>query len=794
MVVNLRQLLGLLRPAVRLALLGGGLGLGACSMFGSSLDGFAGGESKKVQCTSPLTECGGTCVDPNSDPKNCGACGTDCGAQVCANGTCSDTCPTGTENCSGACVNVNTDAQHCGACGTPCGAGDVCAGGQCSTSCFPGQTSCGGSCVDTQTDDQHCGACDAPCAVGQKCTAGKCEASCTTGQTLCSGLCVDVQSSSQHCGSCGNACAAGQVCNAGACKIACPGGQVECSGLCYDLQSDLNNCGACGNKCAAGEVCTNGTCALNCAAGQTACTGACVDLQTDAANCGACGTACKSNEECTAGKCVIACKTLLNQQITDPWGQAWDGLERAASNYATAKTTCEGIGGRLPTATELYRVSATQSATVGQTIHTNYLWAANPYNPTTQLRVRLSDASVSSLAETSSTNYRCVCPPPLPSTFVGNNCHGPSGQACYALDTEGKRTNIDIQDRAPQPVASAVWECAFSRGRLAGSLTLFEAMQQGLPNGSNAWVHTSDMTRYDLNALYRWQNTVTKPTVTAQSSWGGISSFRPFRCVGVNYDSGPHPATISGEFVAPLTRLKVDGKDSAATEGWPAASDGCFAKGGHVPTAAELVEAIQQGLPDGSNGWVWTSDQVGYNTAQFLLQLVRWTGTAPEFGFSYSGDTTWGYKHNGSRLTRCAYYPVDTAYAGPKGTDCAGGCLEIALPGGSGAKMWIDNFDRAPNATLEDAIDACRKLGGHLPSERDFLEAIKQSLPNGTNNWLWTSDLSVGAITTNSLHAQIIRWTGVEAATFTDQYSTYNTWSSVTGTRPYRCVWSNELD
>ncbi len=770
------------------------LAAGACSVLGSSLDDFTKGGGS-ASCDLGLESCGSDCVDTNSDPKHCGACGNACdSAKVCANGACADSCPSGLENCSGACVDIQKDAQHCGACGSPCSAGQLCTSGTCDQSCGAGQTACGSSCVDTQTDEQHCGACDSPCAVGQACQGGTCVADCQTGQTQCGDVCVDTQANAQNCGGCGQACATGESCQAGKCEVTCPGGQVACSGLCFDLQNDVNNCGSCANKCAAGEVCGNGQCALVCPTGQTACSGQCADLQTDSAHCGTCGNACGVNEECSGGSCVIACKTQLNNPLpADPWGEVWDGNERAAADYATAESTCEGIGGRLPTATELYRVSATQSATVGQSIHTNWLWSIVPRDATSRVRVRLSDANVASQTITSSLNYRCVCPPPLPKSFVGNNCHGPSGQACYGLETEGKRYNIDLQDRAPLTVGSAIWECTFNRGHLPTFTTMFEAIQQGLDGGTtNNWLHTADSVHNNWTAIVRWQNTLAAPLVMGNGSWSGTTTNRPFRCIGVNYESGTHPATIPDEFVGPLSAYKGEAVDSAATATWAEANDACFAKGGHVPRDDELAELIQQGLDGGTtNSWLWTSDQVGYNGTDFLTKEVRWTGTAPEFSFTYSGDMNWTYK-TANRLYRCIYYPVDTSYAGPAAADCAGGCTELALPGTSGAKMWLDSFDRAPPADFEVAVDTCRQNGGHLASNRDLIEAIRAGLPNGSNAWLWTSDMSKATNTNGNLLMQIVRWQGVDAA-YSDQYNTYSTWSNPTTTRPFRCMWSNEL-
>src|SRR5579883_1610869 len=40
-------------------------------------------------------------------------------------------CTVGTEACDGVCVNLNTDPHNCGACGQVCGAGKICSHGAC---------------------------------------------------------------------------------------------------------------------------------------------------------------------------------------------------------------------------------------------------------------------------------------------------------------------------------------------------------------------------------------------------------------------------------------------------------------------------------------------------------------------------------------------------------------------------------------------------------------------------------------------------------------------------------------
>jgi Stigma-specific protein, Stig1 len=619
------------------------------------------------------------------------------------------------------------------------------------------------------------------------------QASCPPTSTVCDGVCVDTTSNVQHCGTCQGACKAGEACNAGTCEIACPGGQVACGGLCYQLSNDLQHCGSCTVACKPGEVCGNGLCTSNCPTGQDNCGGSCADLQTDPKHCGACATACGPNDECVTGKCVIACKTQLNQAITDPWGWGWDGLERAATSWDKASATCQAFRGRLPTASELYRVSATQSATVGQTSNTNPLWSLVPYGDAAFIQVRLSDAIAAQSPTATSLNYRCVCPPPMPAVYSGQSCNGAPSTPCYPMDGENKRYNLDTQDRVALHKGGAIWECSFYRGRLATPRLLAEAILQGVGTGSGAWLHTADEATYQWDSLVHWTTGtgfVYEYTSGGPNSlaWADTASFYPFRCVGESYAPGPHPAPVPNEWIGPLGQKSETNDLAAAT--FIDANDQCWALGGHVPSSTELGELVAQGLPNGSGANLWSSDETGYDTVNFTVASVSWKGSEPSHLYAHGTDLTWVYKHTGTLPFRCIFYPVDTAYAGPVAASCAGGCTAFALPGASGAKIWLDSFDRAPPATTTAALDTCRKAGGHLASQRDLMEAVRHSLPNGSTANLATSDLQLGAST--ALLVGVGNWKDVDTK-YDDLYPTYTTWSGPATAIPFRCSFTNEL-
>lgn len=81
----------------------------------------------EVTSGSPgCTPCGGTCVDINVDPLNCGACGVACnGGQKCNAGVCG--CAADEAFCNGQCGKA--DRMRCGPTCTPCQEDEVCSSG-----------------------------------------------------------------------------------------------------------------------------------------------------------------------------------------------------------------------------------------------------------------------------------------------------------------------------------------------------------------------------------------------------------------------------------------------------------------------------------------------------------------------------------------------------------------------------------------------------------------------------------------------------------------------------------------
>ncbi|HLK11928.1 MAG TPA: hypothetical protein VKW76_11145 [Candidatus Binatia bacterium] len=284
------------------------------------------GSSDLRQCPSGRVSCNGICVDPRSDPNNCGACATVCpgapGASPrCIAGACSVACRPGFGDCDGnpanGCeTNLNQDVAHCGTCDSACpafaNATPACSGGRCTSTCVPGFGDCDGNPLDgcetdLTTDPAHCGKCTVAC-VGNatttaSCQGGSCQYSCTDpgpGEVICGKSCVDVNTDARNCGGCRDVCPPGEVCTNGTC--ACGGNLSLCGSRCTDLATDPANCSQCGHACPPGDSCDNGHC--SCDAPKKVCSGVCSDLTRDVNNCGQCGHVCPLGDSCVLGKCV----------------------------------------------------------------------------------------------------------------------------------------------------------------------------------------------------------------------------------------------------------------------------------------------------------------------------------------------------------------------------------------------------------------------------------------------------------------------------------------------------------
>ena len=245
-------------------------------------------------------------------------------------------------------------------------------------------------------------------------------------------------------GGCSPACSGNEECVSGSCQPLCSSG-IRCGDECVNQLIDPRHCGQCGNACDSTKACDQGTCSSSCSRGTTPCAGSCVNVQTNPSHCGACDKSCQAGQDCAGGSCVKACAEQLVSGFTDGWGAHWDGADRTPEAFAAAKATCEGLAGRLPSATELYRVRAGQATALPQP-SANDLWALTPASAGSRVTLKLDDGTTQTGLTTETRAFRCTCPATPPPGFSGSMCHSAEPGKCHVLPG-AVAENVDRLDR-----------------------------------------------------------------------------------------------------------------------------------------------------------------------------------------------------------------------------------------------------------------------------------------------------------------------------------------------------------
>jgi hypothetical protein len=331
-----------------------------------------------AECPPDYFCCEEVCVDPETDPNHCGACGA--------------ACPEGLSCEPDGCCHVEGDPCGAANLGFPCCAGYACVEDICQPEdgvtdpcalvlCNPDTICCNGECYDPLTDPTHCGGCDVACSEGVPCQGGVCgdedgcllDAPCEESADCClgyacdsdSGTCYDLRDEcppdaeicDHHC------CIGGYVCDGDDCCIPpgdtgnvcstdddCCGGALCEEGLCRTGDGCLPPGGDCGTGldviCCPGDV-----------SGQSACeVDVCCVYTGDACTTGNNEECCGDLVLCEDGRCcAVTCATCSGDddccfghycdgQYCQPNdGQVACGLCEADGDCLEGYTCCYGI-------------------------------------------------------------------------------------------------------------------------------------------------------------------------------------------------------------------------------------------------------------------------------------------------------------------------------------------------------------------------------------------------------------------------------------------------------------------
>ncbi len=342
-------------------------------------------------CPSGQVCCDNRCVDPMTDPTNCGGCAVTCAAanasSTCQRGACVNLCLPGFGDCdtsplNGCEVNLSSSAFNCGACARACRMfreNSTCDTGRCAVACTPGWGNCDGDVdngceVNLQTSIEHCAGCDNPCRANHNapyCDGVMCQlGACDPGWADCNGDRRDgcethTDTDVGNCGRCNNACAPGAgatpTCSSGVCAtvmVTCTAPRAECDGVVTpmaaqcetDITASAAHCGRCGNACSAVNAtsrCEARACQLTCNAGfgncdSNAANGCETNLNTSPDNCGACRQACALPNAVGVACVMSACRpTTCAAGYGDCDANPANGCE---TDTRTAVTHCGACG------------------------------------------------------------------------------------------------------------------------------------------------------------------------------------------------------------------------------------------------------------------------------------------------------------------------------------------------------------------------------------------------------------------------------------------------------------------
>jgi hypothetical protein len=513
-------------------------------------------------------------------------------------------------------------------------------------------------------------------------------------------------------------------------------------------------------------------------------------------------------------------------EVRDAWGYTWDAVERGASTWDAANAACLALGGRLPTATELFRNNATSgTGNLGTVRDTTELWTAIPNYQGNRVTVRVSDGAVSARGLATSFSFRCVWPDHTSDAFEGDYCYGPPGQECTGVR---RFYNMDRYDRPALDFVAASHECNFYNGSLPAIVDWAEAIHEGQLTGDfSTWLWATGAmyhgsSSYVLHPMVKFSQD-RAPYWTfdnyqnAFASWAWPTTATRFRCIGKRDAAegvDPEPACAGGCFAVRPGVARADGTLGRRAPLWAdrvnrtgatraAAAVQCEALGGSLPTLNEFQELIHAGLPfdTGANehmAWLWTASPIYHGNYQNLLAR-RSTGADQHTWYAaHSGTVSWDSGATAFNF-RCVWHQTFAA----EPISCAAGqvlnwdggafaCADGADGDAGGAATdggwtddWANVWDRSERAagTNGAAAAACQALGGRLPTPTE-LHRVRNGgpnpIPNASTNYLWTNLPSYRANYTTALR-------------LSDGAATDNCTTGSCTNYAYRCIWPSAV-
>lgn len=353
-----------------------------------------------------------------------------------------------------------------------------------------------------------------------------------------------------------------------------------------------------------------------------------------------------------------------------------DSIDRGTTDFKTAFAACRALGGDLPTTNEWS--DAIHLGLKGGS--NNYLWAQDPmywhsggygyalirWNGLGAQQWNYNNGTFGSLSRPNGNYaYRCIWrvkKNTLPTCKTSEVLTSASGKwSCTPgqKGTSAGKASVETLDnvdnawdgleRSAKTYADASKLCTSLGGRLPTTSELYNVRATGNPHKS---IGTSSNTNYlwtrtpEYRSAYRVALRISDGAVTSYTE----STTRPFRCI---WPARSNDVLTGKNCFGPPTNpcfkskegLKIDTYDRPALDIVSALYE-CKQSGGMIPNAREWARVIHQGLPNGSNNWLWINHPMYWYNGGYGYALARWSG---------AGSSAWTYTNQGPNHASVGY-------------------------------------------------------------------------------------------------------------------------------------------